>query len=259
MLDTQNLIFPLILLFIISIILILFGVFIILFVKKTVQTMTQNMNNDYIKYKDELKAQNDTLSKQILKQLSQNIVSGNTTKNNEPNEKNLMNIFIKLSETIKENCISAMNQIGAVRIAIYLFHNGVQSTHGINFFKVSCMCEKVAIGSGIREQMMEHTNLPINVFDDMIIMLKNNGRFIIMNDEKIQETSHKLFISAEKIKYTQLVTIFDINNDLIGFVSVEMDRPFTKDDADAEKEILDELIKQLVPVLSYSDYFSAKI
>jgi hypothetical protein len=43
---------------------------------------------------------------------------------------------------------------------------------------------------------------------------------------------------------------------MLGFVSVEIDRPYSKDEADKEKEILDELVKQLVPVLSYSDYIS---
>ena len=170
-----------------------------------------------------------------------------------------MGIFVKLRESIKENCVSTMNQIGAARIAIYLFHNGIHSTHGINFFKMSCMCEKVAIGSGIRERMIEHTNIPINLFDEMIEKLIHDNRYIIMNNDELQDTNHKIFISADKINYAQLVTIYDINNNMLGFVAVEIDRPFSKDEADREKEILDELVKQLIPVLSYSDYTSIKI
>ena len=214
------------------------------------------MNSDYSNYKDRLKEQNDIFAKQLLKQMSDQGVTG--VKDNYLPSNNLMDIFIRLREAIKENCVSTMNEIGACRIAIYLFHNGTHSTSGISFLKMSCICEKVTIGSGVRERMIEHTNIPINLFDDMIDKLLNNNRYIVMNNEEIQDNNHKIFISADKITYAQLVTIYDINNNMLGFVSAEMDRLFSKDEIDKEKEILDELVKQLVPVLSYSDYASVK-
>lgn len=224
------------------------------------QNFNTSIDTKYSNYKDELKNHNDTLTKQLLKQISnQDNTSGLNVKENDISGKNLINIFIKLREAIKENCVGSMNKIGAARIAIYLFHNGVRSTHGISFFKLSCICEKVAIGSGIRERMIEHTNIPINLFDDMIDKLITYNRYIIMNNDETQESNHKMFISADKIKYTQLIALYDINNNMLGFVAVEIDRPYSKDEADREKEILDELVKQLVPVLSYSDYFSIKI
>jgi hypothetical protein len=220
------------------------------------QDVTKLINSDFNAYKEELKQQNDILNKQLLEQLAEQNTT-NIAKNNATG-KNLMSIFVKLKEAIKENCIDTMNQIGAARIAIYLFHNGVRSTHGISFFKMSCMCEKVAVGSGIRERMMEQNNIPINLFDEMIDKLITYNRYIIMNNEETQDAYHKIFISADKINYTQLITLYDINNNLLGFIAVEMDRPYSKDEADKEKEILDVLAKQLVPVLSYSDYTSIK-
>lgn len=255
----EKLILPLAILIIICIVIMIFAISIFISNKKIINDITTSVNNDCCKYKNELNEQHDTLTKQLLKQLSEQDVVSGTTKENDVAGKNLMSIFIKLREAIKENCISTMNKIGAARIAIYLFHNGIHSTHGIDFFKMSCICEKVAIGSGIRERMMEHTNIPINLFDDMIDKLINNNRYIIINNEVTQETNTKIFISADKINYTQLVSIYDINNNLLGFVAVEMDKHFSKDDADREKEILDELVKQLVPVLSYSDYTLFKI
>lgn len=250
MLTAENLLLLLILLLIIGII------FVIFYIKKLTQKFATSINNDYNNYKNELKEQNDILIKQLIKQLSEQN-SSVATKNN-GSGKNLINIFVKLKEAIKENCIGAMNQIDAARIAIYLFHNGVRSTHGISFFKMSCICEKVAVGRGIRERMMEHTNIPINLFDEMIDNLTTYDRYIIMNNEEIQEANQKIFISADKINYTQLIALYDINNNMLGFIAVEMDRPYSKDEADREKEILDALVKQLVPVLSYSDYTSIK-
>jgi hypothetical protein len=252
MLSADNLFLSLILLAMV-IVLIVFCVVFVMYNKKSIQKITESMNDNYTKYKDELKEQNNELNKLLLKQLSE---QSNCNISKGAAGKNLMNIFVNLKEAIKENCIISMNQIGAARIAIYLFHNGVRSTHGISFFKLSCICEKVAIGSGIREHMMEHTNVPVNLFDEMIEKLITYNRFIIMNNEETQDMAYKIFISADKINYAQLVTIYDIDNNMLGFVEVEIDRPYSKDEADKEKEILDELVKQLVPVLSYSDYIS---
>ena len=199
MLDIENLIVPLALLLIVSIVLLLIAVFIIVSNKKLMEDFTTNISYDYSNYKDQLKEQNDTLTKQLLSQISNNNTSGNDTKENAITGKNLINIFVKLRQATKENCVTAMNKIGAVRIAIYLFHNGTHSTHGINFVKMSCICEKVVVGSGIREQMIDHTNIPINLFDEMIDKLITYNRYIIMNNEETQETNHKMFISADKI------------------------------------------------------------
>lgn len=249
MLAVEKIILPL-LLIITNVTLVLFVIF---YNKKIVKNVVKSIDGEYKNYKEELKNQNNSLTNQLIKQISEN---KNIFK--EGSEKNLMGIFVKLRESIKENCIVTMNQLGAGRIAIYLFHNGVTSTHGVNFFKMSCICEKVAIGSGVRERMMEHTNIPVNLFDDMIQNLLQHNRHIIINNEETQRSNHNIFISASKIHYTQLVAIYDLNNNALGFVCVEMDKPFIKEDAEKEKEVLDELIKQLVPVLSYSDYIYLK-
>ena len=251
MLDAKNLILPLILLFVIGVALLVIAIYIIRSNKKSMNDFSKTISDDYSNYKNELKRHNDTLTKQLIGQISECIASGVGSENS---DKNLMDIFMKLSKSIKENCVDTMNKIGAVRIAIYLFHNGTHSTNGIDFLKMSCICEKVAIGSGIRERMLEINNIPINLFDEMIDHLITYNRYIIMNNEEIQESNHKILISADKIHYAQLVTIYDINNNMLGFVAVEMDRPYSKDDADKERELLDVLVKQLVPVLSFSEY-----
>ena len=92
----------------------------------------------------------------------------------------------------------------------------------------------------------------------MIDKLITYNRYIIMNDDDNKNTNHKIFISEDKITYTQLVTIYDINNNMLGFVEAEMQSDYSKDKDDEEKQILDELVKQIMPVLSYSDYISAE-
>lgn len=256
MLEAQHLILPLVILSIIVLGLVVFIIVILVLNKKVTKKLVEDISNEYNSYKDKIKEQNELLVNQIVKQQSEiNRVNNSGAINT---EKDLMSIFIKLREAIKENCTIAMNQTGAARLAIYLLHNGTRSSHGINFFKLSCICEKVAIGSGVRERMIEHSNIPINLFDEMIDKLITYNRYIIMNDDDNKNTNHKIFISEDKITYTQLVTIYDINNNMLGFVEAEMQSDYSKDKADEEKQILDELVKQIMPVLSYSDYISAE-
>lgn len=243
MLDPASFILLLVLLFIITAITIAVAVIVIVSNRKLM-----NANNN--------KQQHDPRLEEILDKLSELPASSN--KDNTDTKKDLMITFVKLRTAIKETCVTAMNEIGAARLAIYLFHNGTHSTHGVQFFKMSCICEKVAIGSGVKERMIEHTNIPINLFDDMIEKLNSYNRYIIMNDKDVHDTDHKLFISADKISYVQLVTIYDINNNMLGFVAAEMDTAYSKDTADTEKKVLNDLAKQLTPVLSYSDYTSLK-
>lgn len=174
-------------------------------------------------------------------------------------ERTLFDTFIKLRDATKENCMNAMTNTGACRIAVYLLHNGSSSTHGVKFFKMSCICEKVAIGSGIREQSVEHSNIPINLFDTMLDKLIENGRYIIMNDDDIVNSNQRVFVSGSKIKYSQAVSIFDYSNNILGFVLAEMDHGYDREQALKEKEEIDIFVNQLVPILSFSEYMNTAI
>ena len=170
-------------------------------------------------------------------------------------DKELFSTFIKIKQAIKSYCYSTASDINAGRLAIYLFHNGTSSTHGVSFVKMSCICEKVAIGSGVRERMMDHSNIPINLFDDMAEELIDAGKYIIMGDDQsCSETLRRLFISSHKIKYTQLVSIYDADNTILGFVCAEMSNDYSRESALEEKAKIDMLISQIRPVLSFSDY-----
>lgn len=224
--------------------------------KRLFKIFTEQVTEDFKNYKSQLEAQNKTFAKQIMETVAK---QQHYYDNQQHLDKDLFNTFVKLRNSIKENCAVTMTSIKASRLAIYLFHNGTHSTHGINFFKMSCICEKVAIGSGVRERLIEHSNIPINLFDDMIDKLITNGRYLIMNDENLGSSSHKIFISSNKIKYAQTVAIFDINNNILGFVVSEMEHNYVRETALAEKEKLELLTSQLVPILAYSEYVNTTI
>ena len=223
--------------------------------KRFIEHMKNQYVQDNIEIKNYYDESNKKLMDEVLKITKLTAIIDVQEKNAEKNtEHDLFNTFVKLRNSIKDYCIKTMNEISSDRIAIYLFHNGNVSTHGIKFFKMSCVCEKVAIGSGVKEQSIDQANIPVNLFDDMIEQLIDHGKYIIIKDDNLNTSNHRIFISAKKIKYSQAVAIFDNSNNIIGFVLAEMDKDYDKDRANEEKEAIDKLINRLSPILAYSNY-----
>lgn len=234
------------------------GVFILILLFM-IKTNTKNLT----KFQSEIIKNDDEYRKAIINsnaELVEQILNITKEKENQNRlEKDLLNTFTKLRSALKYNCSDTMDKIQACRLAIYLFHNGTHSTHGINFFKLSCICEKVLVGSGIRERFMEHNNIPVNLFDSMVEELGSNGSYIIKNSDDLKNSNHRIFISSKKIYYSQAVAIFDSNNNILGFALAEIDRPYNETSANEEKRQLKILVDQIVPILSCLDYVDTNI
>lgn len=170
------------------------------------------------------------------------------------NQEELLNTFARLRDIIKEDLYATMKSTSACRTALYLFHNGTRSTQGISFLKISCIGEKVVIGSGIKEQILNHASMPINLFDNMFEKLMENGKYIIMNDEETMASSRSKFISATKIRYSIASAIYDHSNNILGFILAEFDHPYDKNTSDVETVDLKAFADKIAPLLSFSEY-----
>lgn len=167
----------------------------------------------------------------------------------------LLEVFCKLGSVIKEDLYSTTKQIEACRIGIYLYHNGTKSVSGVSFLKVSCIGERVLVGSGIQEQIYNHASMPINLFDEMTQLLVSEGQYIIMNDQaSISSQPTKQFCSSSKVRYSQAVTIYDNNNYPLGFLLAEFLHPYSRDTSQMEYENLKHLVDKITPILSFSEY-----
>ena len=170
------------------------------------------------------------------------------------NQEELLKTFARLKNVIKEDLYATMKIIKSSRTALYLFHNGTRSTQGISFVKMSCIGEKVVVGSGIKEQILNHSNMPVNLFDNMFEKLMENGKYVIMNDEETMNTARAKFISANKIRYSIAVAIYDHSNNILGFVLAEFDHPYSKNLFDIESIDLKTFADKIAPLLSFSEY-----
>ena len=239
----EELLFSLIILFAIAILVI------ISITNNIMHRYMQKMLESDEQLREEIREENQEFIKEVMKSSYKEVIKDKAIE-----QQSLFTVFAKLRDSIKLSTIRTQDAIKADRIAIYLFHNGNSSTHGIKFFKMSCICEKVVVGSGVREQSIDQSNIPINLFDSMVDKLIDNGRYIILNDEEIESSNHRIFISAKKIKYSQAVAIFDTSNNILGFVLAEMSHDYSIDLAKEEFNTMTLLVEQLRPILSYSDY-----
>lgn len=214
----------------------------------------QSIENDK-QYKQLILDQN----KAIIEQLAETKKEIIELENQKPalNVEDLQTTFDKINNSIKDYCRQCMDTIKAQRLGIYLFHNGTYSLNGLHFFKMSCICEKVAMGSGTRERSIEHSSIPINLFDDMISSLINNGNYVIKrpkNIDELESSNIKIFFSSPKIKFIHTVTIYDNNNNIIGFVLAEMAQDYSNDLIDEQQIVIKDLINKITPVLLFSEY-----
>lgn len=83
-------------------------------------------------------------------------------------EPDLVQVFLNINSSLKEVLRDLSDTIDADRVAIYVFHNGVYSSHGLPFFKTSCICEVVKKNSGVVKNIKPHTGLPLQMFDNSI-------------------------------------------------------------------------------------------
>lgn len=169
-------------------------------------------------------------------------------------EKNIVGIFYKLNTYIKSECKKFLDKTDCDRIGVYVFHNGTVASHGLPFFKVSCICECIRRGSGIASHIADSTNVPLTLFDDIINELYTGGSVVIRNNVEGACHSDSFFLNKDKV-YTALFTVvYDSEDNTMAFILGEYRAEL--DDAEIERDfvIYKDLCARLKPVLEFSEY-----
>lgn len=197
------------------------------------------------------------LSKQLLASVLENIekksketLESNHGKNYD--EKNIVAIFTKLNDSLRNVCDLTLKKTQSNRTAIYVFHNGSHASHGLPFFKMTCICEKVTKDSNANILMSAHSAMPLNLFDSIVSSLYNNGEYRITQDTN--NPVDIIFLKGSKIQDCFFVPIYDSDDKIMGFIfngynTLDPDRDINK-----EKEFLVELAMMAKPVIEFSKY-----
>lgn len=229
------------------------ALFIIIFLLASYYIISQNKN--YQKSNDE------NMQKLIDIIIDQNNRINETkiqekTKERLYEEKNLMNIFFRMSNRFKEDCKETLDAMNADRVSIYAFHNGSQSTHGLPFVKFSCVCEYIVKGSGSRSKMKAHNNVPLNLLDDVMNSLWKNGHYEV-NAEDLEEENNLInkLLMQDSSKTCIFYAIYDIENTIIGFILGEFsEKSFAPEEIKEKKKYLRYLADKISPIMEFSHY-----
>lgn len=173
-------------------------------------------------------------------------------------EKNLVNIFMKLNNTLKDECHNVQETLDCARVGIYACHNGSKTNTGLPFFKTSCISEwisnKYLITGGVRF----HTDLQLGIFYDLVKEVFENGYCVIKDvndsDESANRSAYK-YLTALGVQSSVIVAVINSEDLHIGSVTMEFKHPL--DNEDKIKAAVEEgkrLAEKIVPLLDYSLY-----
>ena len=256
--DTSTVLMQYCIIFLVIIAIVIIGL--ILYVRRNNRIISELINKqnheDFQEFKETIVNMNKGLVDEIVDVLKDDgeYLHSDKQEKLKDHQEELLNTFAKLRRVIKDDLYTTMNSTGSCRTALYLFHNGTRSTKGISFLKISCIGERTLIGSGVKEQILNHSNMLVNIFDNMYEKLIENGRYVVMNDPETMQTSRSQFISAVKIRYSQAIGIYDSSNNILGFILAEFDHAYIKSTSDTEYAILKDFAKKVSPILSFSEY-----
>ena len=176
---------------------------------------------------------------------------------NEDNDyhKDLVGAFIDVNMAFKDASRTALETLKCERVAIYVFHNGNTSIHGLPFFKMSCIHEWNSKGSATLRGKY-HSDIPLHLFNGFVEILWRDGVYKIDNidEEELKNDSIKEFVAFSNTKSLYLVGISDSDSKLAGFISVEFSNPdtFTTDDTRDTfvKSTIDKMAAKIAPIIA---------
>lgn len=215
--------------------------------------------SQFIMYRQTLsyrKNQDETMHSFMQCFLDQNnkitdFLMGKESKNEKETKNDLMETFLSLNKKMKEDLKDAIDVLDSDRVAIYVFHNGTRTPHGLPFFKFSCICEEIARASGSRSKMKEHSNIPLSLLDDVINTLWKNGHYeYFAKSHEVDNNFINRLLLQDDNKTCLFYTIYDIDNNIIGFILSEFNEDsFTREQIKEKHKYLHYISDKVTPIL----------
>lgn len=214
----------------------------------------QKTNNQIIKQQQELV---DMLLKN--KEEKEEETNDRQVKSREPD---LVQVFLNINSSLKDVLKELSDDIGTSRISIYVFHNGVYSSHGLPFFKTSCICEVVEKNCGVIKNIKSHTGLPLQMFDNSISYIYKNGKMSICDvDVDTDELVHDSpvlsgMLKSNNIRSASAIAVYDHDNNILGIILAEFTDKHDKEFLSSVENKLIDKAPTLSPILEYSGIYN---
>lgn len=179
-----------------------------------------------------------------------------------PREPDLVQVFLNINSSLKDVLKELSDDIGTSRISIYVFHNGVYSSHGLPFFKTSCICEVVEKNCGVIKNIKSHTGLPLQMFDNSISYIYKNGKMSICDvDVDTDELVHDSpvlsgMLKSNNIRSASAIAVYDHDNNILGIILAEFTDKHDKEFLSSVENKLIDKAPTLSPILEYSGIYN---
>ena len=178
--------------------------------------------------------------------------------NKPPTEPNLVKQFLNINSSIKGILRDIYDDFNASRIAVYVFHNGVYSSHGLPFFKISCICEIVRKNSGVIKNIDAHNSMPLQMFDNSISYLSKHGHMIVEDADDDENENVKSspvlcgMLKSNNIKSAVGIALYDKEDNILGILIVEFNEKKELEYLEGVEKELIEKSPSLSPILEYN-------
>ena len=229
------------------------------FVEKALDDHDSKNEEELKSVTGELKESIDSLQKTIASMQHQTIVAQQAQQiaPQDDYHKDLVGAFIDVNMAFKDASRTALSALNCDRIAIYVFHNGNSSIHGLPFFKMSCIHEWTSKGGGsgtLRGKY--HADLPLHQFNDFIEDLWKDGIYKADNIKTVGEKDKSIleFTAFSNTQALYMIGIRDSDEKLAGFITAEFTEADTfNSDEERDKFINDtlhEMIGKVAPIIA---------
>lgn len=215
----------------------------------------QKTNNQIIKQQQEL-------VDMLLKNKEEKEDNSDDNQNKPNKETDLVKVFLSINSSLKDILKDLSDDIGSSRISIYVFHNGVYSSHGLPFFKTSCICEVVEKNCGVIKNIKSHTGLPLQLFDNSISYIYKNGKMSIcdveVDSDELVHDSPVLsgMLKNNNIRSASAIAVYDHDNNILGIILAEFtDKHELEFLTNVENKLIDKA-PTLSPILEYSGIYN---
>lgn len=178
--------------------------------------------------------------------------------NKPPREPNLVKQFLNINSSIKGILRDIYDDFDASRTAVYVFHNGVYSSHGLPFFKISCICEIVRKNSGVMKNIDVHNSMPLQMFDNSISYLSKLGHMIVEDADDDENENVKNspvlcgMLKGNNIKSAVGIALYDKEDNILGILIVEFNEKKELEYLESVEKELIEKSPSLSPILEYN-------
>lgn len=172
-------------------------------------------------------------------------------------EKKLVNIFMRLNFTLKDECHQVQEKLNCMRVGVYACHNGSKTNTGLPFFKTSCVSEWISKKYIINGAIGIHSDLQLGVFYNIVKEVFEKGYYVIKDAEGNKEEMPNAYkyLSGLGAKSSVIIAIMDTDELHIGAVAIEFNEKL--EDDERITEIVNEgrrLAEKIAPLLDYSLY-----